>query len=40
MKKYFFDRQEIALHSTNIFDNFEKENPNWVNYELDSIKNI
>jgi hypothetical protein len=38
MKKYFFDRQEITLHSINAFDNFEKENPNWTNYSLDLIK--
>lgn len=38
IKKYFFDRQEITLHSINAFDNFEKENPNWTNYGMDLIK--
>jgi hypothetical protein len=38
IKKYFFDRQEITLHSINAFDDFEKENPNWTNYSIDHIK--
>ena len=38
MKKYYYDRQELVLHSREIFDEFDKKVSNWRNEPLDKIK--
>lgn len=38
MKKYYYDRQELVLHSREIFDEFDKKISNWRNEPLDKIK--
>ena len=38
MKKYYYDRQEIVLHSREIFDELDKKVPNWRNEPLDKIR--
>jgi hypothetical protein len=30
MSKYYYDRQEMVLHSQNIYNNFVESNPNWM----------
>jgi hypothetical protein len=37
MKKYYQDRQELVLHSREIFDRFEKNYPNWRRGTLESV---
>lgn len=37
MKKYYQDRQELVLHSREIFDTFEEEYPNWKSLDINVI---
>jgi hypothetical protein len=37
MKKYYQDRQELVLHSREIFDTFEEDYPNWKSLDIDVI---
>lgn len=37
MKKYYQDRQELVLHSREIFDRFDKNHPNWRSRPLEII---
>jgi hypothetical protein len=40
MKKYYYDRQELVLHSREIFDDLDKQVLNWRNMPLENIKKI
>lgn len=37
MKKYYHDRQELVLHSREIFERFEERSPSWRTYPLETI---
>jgi hypothetical protein len=37
MKKYYQDRQELVLHSREIFDRFQDDFPNWRTMDLEFI---
>jgi hypothetical protein len=37
MKKYYHDRQELVLHSREIFERFEERSANWRTYPLETI---
>jgi hypothetical protein len=37
MKKYYHDRQELVLHSREIFDTLDDNYPNWVTWDMSKI---
>jgi hypothetical protein len=37
MQKYYHDRQEMVLHSREIFERFNERWPNWRTYPLETI---
>lgn len=37
MKKYYQDRQELVLHSREIFDRFDEDYPNWKKASIEAI---
>jgi hypothetical protein len=37
MKKYYHDRQELVLHSREIFERFNERSPSWRTYPLETI---
>lgn len=40
MKQYYNDRQEIVLHSTEIYDDFMENYPDWKTFNITKITNI